>query len=59
MKFQVIRPHLGDRMYNIGEEREAEPGDVAHLVKGGVLVEKSAGKAPANKAEDKPKNKGA
>ncbi|MGE4339155.1 MAG: hypothetical protein AB7E55_24750 [Pigmentiphaga sp.] len=51
MKFRVIRQHLGDRMYWPGDEREATEGDVAHLVRAGVLEPLSA------KAEPKPNNK--
>lgn len=58
MKFEVLRRHLGDKLYEPGEEREATEGDVAHLVRSGVL--KKAEPAPKNKAEKAaPKNKSA
>ena len=50
-KFTVLRQHLGDRMYLEGEEREAAPADVAHLVRAGVLA------APENKADATPETK--
>ncbi|MBB2973953.1 hypothetical protein [Mesorhizobium sp. RMAD-H1] len=62
MKFHVIRPHLGDKMYLPGDTREAKEGDVKHLVDNGVLStdepkSKALGKL-ANKAETgAPKNK--
>ena len=39
MKYLVKRVHLGDRMYQEGEEREANPNDVQHLLNKGVLAE--------------------
>ena len=51
MKFRVLRQHQGDKFYNAGDEREANEGDVAHLVKSGVL------EPLKSKAEPKPKNK--
>lgn len=39
MKYLVKRVHFGDRMYQEGEEREANPNDVQHLINKGVLVE--------------------
>ena len=38
MKYTVLREHLGDRDYQPGDEREADPSSVAHLVALGVLV---------------------
>lgn len=38
MKYAVMRPHLGDKWYGTGDEREAKESSVAHLVKSGVLV---------------------
>lgn len=59
MKFQVLRRHLGDKLYEPGDEREASESDVAHLVRAGVLKRK-AEPAPKNKAEQAaPKNKSA
>ena len=58
-KFEVIRQHLGDRLYMPGDEREATQGDVAHLVANGVLkpVRAKAEGAPKNKAEPKHQDK--
>ncbi|WP_010116647.1 hypothetical protein [Acinetobacter sp. P8-3-8] len=39
MKYLVKRVHFGDRMYYEGEEREANPNDVQHLLNKGVLAE--------------------
>lgn len=41
MKYTVLREHLGDRDYRRGDEREADPSSVAHLVALGVLAETS------------------
>lgn len=61
--FEVIRQHLGDKMYMPGETREAAPGDVQHLINNGVLREARPVKLerePLNKAEGAaPKNKSA
>ena len=45
MKYTVLREHLGDRDYRPGDEREADPSSVAHLVALGVLAEASAARA--------------
>nr|WP_319516733.1 hypothetical protein [uncultured Cohaesibacter sp.] len=37
--YTVLRPHLGDKMYEKGETRTAEEASVLHLVKAGVLAE--------------------
>ncbi len=58
--YKVLRQHLGDKMYMPGDVRKAEPADVAHLVKSGVLAEGSGVKAekPAsNKAAPTVRNK--
>lgn len=39
MKYLVKRVHFGDRMYQEGDEREANPNDVQHLINKGVLAE--------------------
>lgn len=39
MKYLVKREHLGDRDYRPGDEREANPSSVAHLVALGVLAQ--------------------
>lgn len=60
--YQVIRQHLGDKMYMPGDTREANPSDVKHLVDAGVLkdAKAKAETAPINKAEKAaPKNKSA
>lgn len=44
MKFNVTRRHLGDKLYEPGDEREATKGDVQHLIDAGILV------PPENKA---------
>lgn len=55
--YNVLRQHFGDKLYLPGDEREATPADVAHLVVNGVLEEKSEGQ-PKNKAKKSaPKNK--
>lgn len=64
MEYLVKREHIGDKLYVPGDTREAEPADVAHLVRLGVLeggddATKAAGAAPANKAEAPQKNKSA
>ncbi|MET4636168.1 hypothetical protein [Kaistia defluvii] len=65
MKFKVIREHLGDRFYKVGETREAQRGDVAHLI-GTTLAPSGKAAKPAknkaappvsNKAEQAPTNK--
>ena len=65
-KFIVHRRHLGDRLYEPGEEREASASDVAHLVERGILEpvrekreapEAKADRAPRNKAMAAPENK--
>ncbi|SFN60526.1 hypothetical protein SAMN04488056_101447 [Cohaesibacter marisflavi] len=37
--YTVLRPHLGDKMYEKGDTRTAEEASVGHLVKAGVLAE--------------------
>ena len=37
--YDVKREYLGDKFYRTGERREANPADVAHHVKNGVLAE--------------------
>lgn len=60
-KFKVTRQHYGDRLYAAGDVREANEGDVAHLVKQGVLepVKAKAEASAENKAEPVVKNKAA
>ncbi len=71
MEYLVKRPHEGDKFYNPGDIREANPQTVKHLVDRGVLVVKPADeepvdavKKPVTKAADKkakatPENKAA
>lgn len=37
--YDVKREHYGDKYYQTGEQRKANPADVKHLVDKGVLVE--------------------
>lgn len=39
--YKVKREHYGDKFYRTGEQREANPNDVKHLVAIGVLAEAS------------------
>ena len=54
MKYKVIREHFGDKAYVVGDTRDADPGDVAHLL-GTCLLSKEdfaamkAAKAAASK----------
>ena len=59
--FITERQHFGDRLYMPGDEREAAPSDVAHLVANGVLRPARTKAEPevANKAEPKLRNKAA
>lgn len=47
-RFKVIRPHQGDVFYHEDDVREAQEGEVRHLVERGVLAKME--EAPANKA---------
>ena len=40
--FTVLRPHVGDKEYSVGDVRTVNASDVAHLVKAGVLELKKA-----------------
>ncbi|SDP92466.1 hypothetical protein SAMN05428967_4466 [Phyllobacterium sp. YR620] len=62
MKFKVLRHHIGDQVYNVGDIREARESDVKHLI--GKSLEPLNGSksepAPKNKAVKRaPKNKAA
>lgn len=58
MKFQVLRQHLGDRLYPKGSTREMTAKDAEPLVKQGLL--RKMDEAPRNKAlKAAPKNKSA
>lgn len=54
MRYRVVRPHEGDRVYQEGEFRDADPEIVAHLVPKVLVL---AGPVPKAKAEPAPKNK--
>ncbi|WP_375597580.1 hypothetical protein [Devosia sp. Naph2] len=56
-KFEVLRQHLGDKMYMPGDTREADKNSVQHLIDQGVLAEGKAEQKPANKAEPAVQNK--
>lgn len=60
-KFKVKRPHVGDREYAIGDVREANSRDVAHLIPNTlepIVVESKAEPHPQNKMDSVPLNKG-
>lgn len=38
-EYDVKREHYGDKYYQTGDKRSANPSDVKHLVDNGVLVE--------------------
>lgn len=38
-EYEVKREHYGDKYYQTGDKRTANPADVKHLVDKGVLVE--------------------
>lgn len=52
-KFTVLRRHIGDRIYDVGEVREGVLNDLRHLVPRVLipLENKAEGAAPANKAK--------
>lgn len=58
MQYDVKRQHYADKQYFAGDTREAEPRDVAHLIKSGVLAEKNSNQTILNKALKPAKNKG-
>ena len=62
MKFKVLRHHIGDQVYNVGDTREAQESDVRHLIgkslkpldgskSEGAPKNKAVKRAPSNKAE--------
>jgi hypothetical protein len=53
MEYQVKREHLGDRLYMPGDVRTAQPADVAHLVRAGVLIEAKVDKPVETKGRAK------
>jgi hypothetical protein len=52
--YKVLRFHIGDRDYRVGDTREAIPAEVAHLVECGVLQEVKMVAPPARKRSAKP-----
>lgn len=50
MKYDVIRAHEGDKNYEVGDVREANEGEVAHLVPHVLRPLKKAAKPLKNKA---------
>lgn len=65
MKFNVLREHLGDKFYKEGDIRDADPMNVASLVRNGILrasddlqgdvggvIHSDAGTSSINFAED-------
>lgn len=56
MKYIVAREHLGDRIYAPGDEREAVPSEVMHLVRAGVLIEAKV--EPPLETKTAPKGRG-
>lgn len=57
MKFKVIREHLGDRYYLVGETREAQRADVKHLIGKSLELPGKAARPALNKAARPPVNK--
>ena len=54
--YRVVRAHQGDKPYEVGDTREGEDHELAHLVPN-VLVEAKAEREHANKSVDAPLNK--
>lgn len=54
--FRVLRPHIGDRYYGVGEIRTGAPADFRRLVAAGLVVA-VAPDAAAAKAEKPLNNK--
>lgn len=61
--YEVLRPHLGDRPYKKGEQRELSAAHAEHLVRRGVLRPTGGPAAETEdlpdfrKAEERPLNK--
>ncbi|WP_181892965.1 hypothetical protein [Falsiruegeria mediterranea] len=53
MEYKVVRPHQGDKWYDVGDTREAKPISVAHLVASGTLVDPSADDGAASSEGEK------
>ena len=45
-EYDVKREHYGDKYYQTGDKRTANPADVKHLVEKGVLVESTEESKP-------------
>lgn len=54
--YRVVRAHQGDKAYEVGDTREGEEHEMAHLVPN-VLVEVKAKTEHLNKSVDPPTNK--
>lgn len=62
MKYRVLRPHDGDKFYNVGDTREGNENELKHLVPRTLepIKGKAEGAASKNKAlRAAPKNKDA
>ncbi|MBO9453259.1 hypothetical protein J7426_23560 [Tropicibacter sp. R16_0] len=53
MEYKVMRPHQGDKWYDVGDPRDAKPNSVAHLVASGTLVDPSADDGAAQSEGEK------
>ena len=56
-EYDVIWHHLGDKSYQPGDVRKANPQAVRDLVRRGILKERESGKAKPKKKKAAPKNK--
>lgn len=58
-KFHVLRPHMGDKFYDIGDVREVEAATVKHLIGKTLIAEADVkiARKPDNKKADAPSNK--
>lgn len=45
-EYDVKREHYGDKYYQTGDKRTANPADVKHLIDKGVLVESTEESKP-------------
>ncbi|UNW10674.1 hypothetical protein MOW14_05805 [Acinetobacter indicus] len=45
-EYDVKREHYGDKYYQTGDKRTANPADVKHLIDNGVLVESAEESKP-------------
>lgn len=51
--YKVLRFHIGDRDYQVGDTRHATPVEVAHLVASGTLEEVKVVTPPERKGRAK------